>query len=232
MTTSSPYSWLSTNQYKSYNWKVINPTLDWVKDEWNKNAEYESTLINMVCNNTYIYLLLEYAEECYILYSKNTSNGKENIVYVRGKSVNLYCNQSSHTDECVVITDTDIYLYKNGKMFTHDYLYTIINVYLTFDKLIVRDEFKMQYVYTYSQENPTVELTSSNLENGHTYTFYGSTRIDIKSDFCRLTHIDEIPQYYLIPDIYPSNYAQLCISNNICAIQTGDTSITYLVNNG
>ncbi len=218
---SSPYSWLSTNHYKSYNWNEIYKS--------KSNSYFQPKLINMVCNNKYIYLLVQYTEKCYILFSKNTINDEENTFCVCGKSVKLYCLQISHTDECVVISDTNIYLYKNGENFIHEYLYTLEDVYLTYDKLIVRDEFKMQYSYTFSQNNPNVKPTSLNIKHKHLYTFYDSTRIDIKGDYCRLTHIDETPQYHLIRNIYPTSNPQMCISNKICAIQTGDTNITYLI---
>lgn len=143
----------------------------------------------------------------------------------------LYCVQNSNDSECVIISDNYIYLYKNGILNTHEYMYTIRNVQIYSGLVKFYDEYNVCYTFTYSNDPPMVEMIKSRVENTHhDYTLYNTTRLDSKGDRYRLTNVDsDIPKYMYLPDVHVSKsyLSRVCISDNLCVVQTCKTSIRY-----
>jgi hypothetical protein len=143
----------------------------------------------------------------------------------------LYCVQNSNESECVVISDNYIYLYKDCILNTHEYMYTIRDVQIHPGIVKFFDEYNVCYTFTYSNDPPMVEKVKSRVEKTyHDYTLYNTTRLDSKGDRYRLTNTDsDIPKYMYLPDVYVSkNYlSRVCISDNLCVVQTCKASIQY-----
>lgn len=157
-------------------------------------------------------------------------------IYIRdddNERIKLYCVQDSSDEQCVLISENQIHLYKNGTLYVHDYSFTVKNVFIEIDKLVLYDEFNVQYTYLFSNDSPVVKHDSSNvIYNFIKYDNYNNIRIDQKGTRYRVTYIDKIPSYVMLP-IYSDEtyYNNKCLSKNICSMQTDSTSLVYLLRN-
>lgn len=153
---------------------------------------------------------------------------------INSDRIKLYCVQDSSDEQCVLISENQINLYKDGKLFVHDYSFTVKNTSIEIDKLVLYDEFNVQYTYLFTQDSPTVKYDESNsiLHNCIDYDKYNNIRIDQKGIRYRITHIDKIPTYVMLP-IYSDDayHDKKCLSKNICAMQIDSTGLVYLSRN-
>lgn len=151
----------------------------------------------------------------------------------------LHCIQDSNESECVIISDNYIYLYKDGILDTHEYMYTIRNVQINSDVVQFFDEYDVCYTYTYSRfcetilekskDQPSVKKSKRTVKTYYDYTSCNKTRIDSKGNRYRLTNTEsDIPSYMYIPDVNATDtFQSVCISDTLCVVQTYKTSIDY-----
>jgi hypothetical protein len=219
----------------------------------------------MVCNERYIFVLVEFKKSDYVLFVIDTtlpansykiydkaygdpfwqSANLDDINSTRPNEMKtiriwdvdniLYCVQDSSDEQCVLISENKIHLYKNGILYVHDYSYTVKKVSIEIDKLVLYDEFNVQYTYLFSNDSPTVNYDCSNVNVNYNlikYSNYKNIRIDQKGTRYRITYIDKIPSYVMLP-IYSTEtfYNTKCLSKNICSMQEDATSLIYLTRN-
>jgi len=147
-------------------------------------------------------------------------------------TLKLYTLQDSNEEECVIISDNFIYLYKNGQVYEHEYMFTIRYIELKPDVLYLSDEFDMVYSYTYSNDEPIKQSRPGYIRERYNFACYDKTRIDTKGNRYRLTWMDTYPMYTLIenahpPSLYPRPH--VCISKTLCAFEWGNIGLTSLI---
>lgn len=219
----------------------------------------------MICNERYIFVLVKFDERMNVLFIIDTTlpidsykiydkaygdsiwhdadldninlnrTNEMKTISAFGNNFKLYCVQDSSDEQCVLISDEDVYLYKNGNIYKHEYSFTIKNRLVEVDKLVLYDEFDVQYTYTFTGDSPIIKTDEpkSNYNNYNyiKYDYYKNIRIDQKGIRYRITYIDKIPTYTMLPIYSDKIYNKCCISKNICAMETDWTSLTYLIIN-
>jgi hypothetical protein len=145
----------------------------------------------------------------------------------------LYVARYSAYEQCVLISEKTIYMYADGHMYKHDYIFTINKTFINQNKLILHDEFQAEHVYTFSDQQPEVHpcapCVHDDFDDDHKrFSTYGKTRIDVKGNRYRLTYIDTIPKYTLLEDVYPASCSICCVSKYMCALQTKRAGFVYL----
>lgn len=278
-----PYNWLSEKKYTTIELDKLfkyDSTIKSFQEQFERDSTADGMYIqNMVCNERYVYVLVEYQDNDYTLFvidttlpaddykvydvnviaeeSKKCKNCTDNpthenytslesqlkdmkatqkpnkmqtIKIYNDTGLKLYTIQNSKDDQCVVISDNYIYLYKNGQVYKHEYMFTIkyINVYPNI--LYLCDEFNMVYMYTYSDDKCSTESRLDYTRCHYDFAHCDKTRVDIKGNRYRLTYMDTYPKYTLIDDVYPpKSYPKVCISKTLCAVESGTNGLTCLV---
>lgn len=181
---------------------------------WNNQEKYSSSkytddifIMQMICNERYIFVLVKFDErknvlfiidttlpiDSYKIYDKaygdldninlNRTNEMKTISAF-GSNFKLDCVQDSSDEQCVLISDEDVYLYKNGNIYKHEYSFTIKNRLVEVDKLVLYDEFDVQYTYTFTEDSPIIKTDESIEYNYIKYDYYKNIRIDQKGLNC------------------------------------------------
>ena len=142
----------------------------------------------------------------------------------------LYCNQDSNLDECILVSDDNIYLYKNDQVYKHSYLYTIRGLDIQDSFVVFQDEYKIQYKYTFDNNDVYTTVHGYKCHSNHDYTIYNNTRLDIKGTSYRCTLVlPPNPKYHLLSSC--NSNCCYSLSENICVIQTFNHNLDLLVRN-